>query len=289
MKIDKFESLQDFEGIVSNMDDYARKPLFAEDEVGRYTSKRVHGMCNTTKRHITMACGAEYPVFGHKDAYGLVVNELKNRKIQVHGRVETMGDRTYAHILFNDLKVIKDDKDGLEIGISFKNPMDRKTSFKGNGYTFRQWCSNGAGMKTLLPQLEINERHTTDMPHSIPAIMANFIDEALKQTNHLQVLVTKAMDTKVVFESREQFEATMNLEFEGIAEKHMKAVLSSLKSLEPTRWDMFNATTFYTSHTAVSPDIRDRIDDIAERFINVSKPLTPVTMVRRVAPVVPVR
>jgi hypothetical protein len=78
----------------------------------------------------------------------------------------------------------------------------------------------------------------------------------------------------------------MNLEFEGIAEKHMKGVISQLKSLEPTRWDMFNATTFYTSHTAVSMDIRDRIDDIAERFINVNKQITPVTMVRRVAPLV---
>lgn len=285
-KVDKFESLQDFEGIVANMDNYTRLPLFAEDSFGRFTSKRVHGMVNTTKRHVTMACGSEYPVFGHREAYGLVVGELKRRNIGVHGRMETVGDRTYATILFNDMKVIKDDKDGLELGISFKNPMDRKTSFKGNGYTYRQWCSNGAGMKTLLPQLEINERHTADMPQSLPAIMSAFIGEALKQTNHLQALVNRSMETKVVFESREQFEATMNLEFEGIAEKHMKGVISQLKSLEPTRWDMFNATTFYTSHTAVSMDIRDRIDDIAERFINVNKQITPVTMVRRVAPLV---
>jgi hypothetical protein len=142
-------------------------------------------------------------------------------------------------------------------------------------------------MKTLLPQLEINERHTSTMPHSIPSIMHNFIVEAMKQTNHLQVLVNRAMETKVVFESREQMEATMTLEFEGVAEKHMKSVLSNLKSLEPTRWDMFNATTFYTSHTAISMDIRDRIDDIAERFINVNKPVIPVTLLRRVAPVVP--
>jgi len=295
MQLHKFESLSDFAGVVDGMDDYARMPLFAEDAFGRITSKnivgsqskRINGMINTTKRHVTMAVGAEYPVFGHKQAYGLVINDLKARGInKVHGRVETEGDRTHVTLLFDDLKVIKDDKDGVELGISFKNPMDRKTSFKGSGYTWRQWCSNGAGMKTLLPQLEINERHTTTMLNSLPAIMARFIDEALNQTNHLQQLVTKSMTQKVVFESREQFEATMTLEFEGVAEKHMKGILSTLKSLEPTRWDMFNATTYYTSHSAVSLDIRDKIDDIAEKFIDVNRPINPVPMVRRVAPIV---
>lgn len=293
-KVDKFDSLQDFEGIVANMDDYARKPLFAEDEFGRFegrrpdgtVNQRVHGIVNLNKRSVTMACGKDYPVFGHRQAYGLVIDDLKSRGVQVHGRVETVGERTKTTILFNDLKVIKDDKDGVELGISFKNPMDRKTSFKGNGYTWRQFCSNGAGVKTLLPQLEINEQHTSTMLHRLPAVMHQFIEESLKQTNLLQTLVSKSMETKVVFESREQFEATMSLEFDGIAEKHMKAVMANLKSLEPTRWEMFNATTYYTSHSAVSMDVQDRIDDVAEKFLNVTRPINPVPIIRRVAPLV---
>lgn len=294
-KVDKFDSLQDFEGIVASMDDYARKPLFAEDEFGRFegrrpdgtVNQRVHGIVNLNKRSVTMACGKDYPVFGHRQAYGLVIDDLKSRGVQVHGRVETIGERTKTTILFNDLKVIKDDKDGVELGISFKNPMDRKTSFKGNGYTWRQFCSNGAGVKTLLPQLEINEQHTSTMLHRLPAVMHQFIEESLKQTNLLQTLVSKSMETKVVFESREQFEATMSLEFDGIAEKHMKAVMANLKTLEPTRWEMFNATTYYTSHSAVSMDVQDRIDDVAEKFLNVTRPINPVPIIRRVAPLIP--
>lgn len=286
-KVDKFESLRDFEGIVAGMDDYDRLPLFAEDEFGRFESKRVHGIVNLNKRSVTMACGKEYPVFGHQQAYGLVLDDLKARGVNVHGRVETIGERTKTTILFNDLKVIKDDKDGVELGISFKNPMDRKTSFKGNGYTWRQFCSNGAGVKTLLPQLEINEQHTSTMLHRLPAVMHQFIEESLKQTNMLQTLVNKSMETKVVFESREQFEATMSLEFDGIAEKHMKAVMANLKTLEPTRWEMFNATTYYTSHSAVSMDIQERIDDVAEKFLNVTRPINPVPILRRVAPLIP--
>jgi hypothetical protein len=287
LKVDKFESLQDLEGIVANMDDYGRFPLYAEDENGRFKSERVHGIVNLNKRHVTMPCGKEYPVFGHRQAYGLVINDLKERNLQVHGRIESIGDRTKMTVLFNELKVIKDDKDGVELGIYFKNPMDRKTTFKGNGYTWRQWCSNGAGVKTLLPQLEINEQHTSTMLHRLPAVMRQFIDESLRQTNFLQQLVTKSMDTKVVFESREQMEATMFVEFGTVADKHVKNILATIKSLEPTRWDMFNATTYYTSHSSVSMDVQDKIDDIAEKFLNVTRPINPVPMIRKVAPIVP--
>lgn len=287
-RVDRFESLQDLEGMVANMDRYGRLPLFAEDEFGRFKSERVHGIVNLRDRHVCMPCGKEYPVFGPQEAYGLVVNDLKARGINnIHGRVETSGDRTWLTVLFNDLKVIKDDKDGVELGISFKNPMDRKTSFKGHGYTWRQWCSNGAGVKTLLPQLEINESHTSNMAHRLPAIMAQFISESLKQTNILQTLVNKSMETKVVFESREQLEATMFIEFGSVADKHTKNVLANIKTLEPTRWELFNATTYYTSHSAVSVDVMDRIDDVAEKFLNVTRPITPVPMARRVAPIVP--
>jgi hypothetical protein len=289
MKVDKFESLSDLDGIIANMDTYNRLPLFAEDDFGRFgrfESQRVHGIVNTSRRHVTMSCGPEYPVFGHREAYGLVVNELKGRHVTVHGRVETDGDRSFLTILFNDMKVVKDDRDGVELGISFSNPMDRKTSFKGNGYTWRQWCSNGAGMKSLLPRLEINERHTSTMLNSLPAVMRAFIGEAMNQTTMFQGLVTRAMEQKVVFETHEQAEATIALEFEGVAEKHMKGVLDNLKSLQPTRWEMFNATTYYSSHAAISMDVRDRIDTIAEKFINVNRTIAPVRIVQRVAPIV---
>jgi Domain of unknown function (DUF932) len=283
MEVHKFESLKDFEGVVDSLDTYQRMPLYAKDELGQeISSKRVYGMVNMAKRRVTMAVGPEYPVFGHKEAYGLVISDLKAKRIdRIHGKVEVQGDRTYATVLFDDLKVVNDGKDGVELGISFNNPMDRKTSFKGSGYTWRQICSNGAGVKTLLPNLEISERHTTYMLHSLPAIMDRFVEESLKQTNHLQQLVDTAMKERIKFESREQLEATVGLEFEGVSEKHMKAVLVGLPGLEPTRWDMFNATTYYTSHTAISLDIRERIDTIAERFINTDIAIKPVPIVRR--------
>lgn len=280
MRVDKFDTLSDFKGIIANMDDYAKHPLFAEDDQGRMASKKVYGIVNMSKRHVCMPVGPQYPVFGHRQAYGLVEEALTERKVEIHGKMETLGDRSYCNILFTDLKCVKDDKDGMDVGISFENPMDRKTCFKGAGYTFRQWCSNGAVAKTLLPVMEINESHTTNMLHRVPSIIGNFIADSLAQTNVMQVIVQKAMETQVHFESRESLEATMTVAFDGVAERHMKGVLGNVKSLNPTRFDLFNATTYYTSHAPVSPDIRSKIDAISERFVNVSIPLHPIPVLR---------
>lgn len=282
MKVEKFSSLKDLEGIVDSMDTYRRMPLYAEDEFGKYETKHVYGIVNTTTRKVVMPCGPEYPVFGHHEAYGLVINELKEKKIDVHGRMEIDGDRSYCQVLFNDVKVIKDDRDGIELGISFKNPMDRKTSFKGNGYTWRQFCSNGAGMKTLLPQLEVNERHVATMLDSLPAVMRQFVEEATKQTTYMQTFVDQSMKSVVKFETREQLEATMELELEGVAEKHARNIIRELRNLQPTRWELFNAVTFYSSHSAISVDVRERLDTVAERLINMRRNITPVQIIKRV-------
>lgn len=278
-KVQRFENVSDFEGIIANMDDYAKFPLFAKDSEGEMSSKRVYGICNMNKRHLCMPVSEGYPVFGHRQAYGLVAQALKERKVDCHGSVETMGDRAYVKILLNEVKSVGDNG-GMEIGCSFQNPMDRKTCFRGQGYTFRQICSNGAISKSLLPVMEINESHTTGMLHRVPNIIATFIDDTLKQTNYMQVVIAKAMETNVKFESRESLEATMRVAFDGIADRHIKGVLDGVKTLNPTRFDLFNATTYYTSHSPVSPDIRERIDAISEKFVNVQVPLYPVPVLK---------
>jgi hypothetical protein len=224
-----------------------------------------------------MPVGKDYPVFGHRESLGYVYKELETRKCEVHGRVETVDDRTYTRILFKGLEV-SDAKDSkVELGMSFENPMDRKTKFKGYGYTFRQTCSNGAGMKVMLPNMEINESHTIDMAERVPPIIHDFVGRSLQNTNFLQVVVTRAMESKVVFESREQLMNTMLGQFSNISERHVKNIANGIDTLSPTRWDLFNASNFYTSHRAISPDVRADIDAVAESFLNVARPINVVT------------
>jgi hypothetical protein len=286
-KIEKFESLTEFGAILSTMDDYRTIPIFTEYNGSIIRNERIKAMTNISKNRITMTTGKDYPVFGHRESLGYVYKELEARKCDVHGRVETVDDRTYTRILFKGLEVTDAKDSKVELGVSFENPMDRKTKFRGCGYTWRQTCSNGAGMKNMLPNMEINESHTVDMMQRVPPVIHDFITNVLASSNYLQTLVTKAMATKVVFDTREQMLNTMLGQFATVAERHVKNITAGIDTLEPTRWEMFNASNFYTSHHAISQDVVSQIDLVAESFLNVTRPINLVNA--RVVVPMPVR
>jgi hypothetical protein len=284
-QVAKFDNIAEFAGLVDGQDDYRLLPVFAEYADRKIGGGRVFGMVNIDKNRVTMACGKRYPVFGHKEALGYVVHELAERKCDVHGSITTVGDTTWTKILFKGIDVTDAKDSKVELGVEFVNPMDRKTRFKGYGYTFRQTCSNGNGIKTLLPNMEINESHTVDMDIRVPPLIHDFIGRSLQQTNHLQKLVTDAMAVKVVFESRQQMTQTLSYLYTNVSDRHVKVIAASLDTLEPTRWDLFNASNFYTSHHPITPNVREDIDVIAESFLNTNRPITPVIVRQQVAPV----
>lgn len=276
-KRDSFKNLSEFGSIIENLDEYASLPVTTHVAGIEVSSEKVRAMVNTTHGRITMTVGEKYPVFGHKDALGYVEKELIARNCGVHGFVDTFGDRTYTRILFDGV-VVNDDDSKVELGISFENPMDRKTRFKGYGYTWRQICSNGAGIKKMLPIMEINERHTTDMAIRVPPMIHDFIGDSLAQSNHMQVLIDSSMKVRVSFESPEQKYETLKNHFDTISERHIKRIADHLDTLTPTRWDMFNAANYVTSHYSVAPDVRSEIDRKAELFIDTRIPIIPVKL-----------
>jgi len=275
---DSFKNLSEFGSIIENLDDYRSLPISTRVGDREVLSEKIHGMVNITAspNRITMSVGERYPVFGHRESLGYVIKELKARSCDVHGFVDTVGDRTFTRILFDGL-IVKDKESNVELGVSFENPMDRKTRFKGYGYTFRLTCANGAGIKTMLPMMEINERHTSDMCIRVPVMIHDFIGQSLEQTNHMQNLIDSSMKVTVAFESPEQIFETLKVHFNGISDRHVKHIVENLEGeMTPTRWDLFNASNFVTSHYGIKPDVRSEIDRRAELFINPAIPFHPV-------------
>jgi len=274
-KRDAFKNLSEFGAIIENLDDYKSLPIRTNVMGVDVSTEDIHGMVNVTHNRITMTVGKRYPVFGHREALGYVEKELRNRDCKVHGFIDTVGDRTFSRILFDGL-LCKDAESNVELGISFENPMDRKTRFKGYGYTFRQTCSNGAGIKKMLPIMEINERHTSDMAIRVPPMIHDFVGQSLEQTNHMQGIIDNSMNVHIHFNDEEQKYETLKVHFDGVVERHIKRIAEHVDSLNPSRWDLFNASNFVTSHYSVAPDVRSEIDRKAELFINPTFIINPV-------------
>ena len=273
--INRFQNIEEFKNLVESQDDYRLLPITTEYAGRDIHSARVFGMTNITRNRVTMACGPKYPVFGHREALGYVATDIERQGVGIHGGITTLGDITWTHILFDGITAKDDEGKNVEMGVEFVNPMDKKTKFKGHAYTWRQTCSNGAGHKRLFPGLEINESHTVNMSIVVPPIIHDFIDQSLKQTDHMQKMIDGSMKEKVSFNSRAQVVATLSGIFGGITDRHIRGIAANVESLDPTRWDLFNATNGYTSHHAISPVVRELIDERAETFIDMTQRIVP--------------
>jgi len=145
-------------------------------------------------------------------------------------------------------------------------------------------CANGAKATSILPQFVIHEWHTQDMTERVPPLIEKFANGILSKAGYLQTAIDEAIASKVKFESQESLEATMTVVYDGISDRHVKRIVEQIKTLEPSRWDMYNASSYYTSHNEkLSPDIRNNIDDISSKFLNMTQVITPVQPVLQVA------
>jgi len=273
-----FANVSELEGILSSLDDYEVLPAviyhekFPEGKTGK-----IGIMTNTTKGRQCMATSMEYPVFDHRTAFGFAAASVRKRGADIHGKVETWQDRAYLTGMFDEIKLTDGNDSVVELGFHLENAMDRKIAFKGDGYTVRLMCSNGAKATSILPQFVLHEWHTIDMEQRVPPVIEAFANGLLAKAGFLQTAINEAIASKIVFETQESLAATMIVAYEGISPRHISKITDQIKSLEPSRWDLFNAASYYTSHNEkLSPDIRNNIDDISAKFLNQSNVLTPV-------------
>lgn len=275
-----FANVGELEGILSGMDDYEVLPgvvyheKFPEGLVGK-----IGIMTNTTKKRQCMSTSMEYPVFDHKTAFGFAAAAVRKRGAGIHGHIETWADRAYLTGLFDEVKLTDGNDSFIEMGFHLTNAMDRKIAFSGDGYTMRLTCANGAMAKEILPGFVIHEWHTIDMEQRVPPVIEAFAYGLLARAGYLQRVINDAIAAKVIFETQESLEATMLMKYEGISDRHIKQIVEQIKTLEPSRWDIYNAASFYTSHnTKLSPDIRNKIDEASSKFLNMTQVIEPVKL-----------
>jgi hypothetical protein len=286
--VQTFANIGELDSILEGMDSYEVLPavVYHENFLAGLDGK-VGIMTNVTKKRHCMATSLEYPVFDHRTAFGFAADAIRRREgAGIHGKVETWQDRAYLTAMFDEIKLVDNsNKDNIiELGFHLENAMDRKISFKGDGYTVRLTCANGAKATGILPQFVIHEWHTVDMTERVPPLIEKFANGLLEKAGFLQLAINEAITSKVKFESQESLEATMTVVYDGISDRHVKRIVEQIKTLEPSRWDMYNASSFYTSHNEkLSPDIRNNIDDISSKFLNMTQVITPVQPVLQVA------
>jgi hypothetical protein len=235
------------------------------------TVKGSKGVWNTNTGSFAAVVSDGYSLMQHGDVFGVVLNQIGNLDKNSLFAVENDGNIARLEVLFPDIIIPDDSKEGIQLGMRFVNSFDKSTGANGEFFGFRQTCSNGMYLERIFGKVSFGMRHVgnKDLIDEWGVVVTDFV-ESILQTAHstLQPIIEEAISSEVDFGTEDIRFATIkeivgtNKATEAIAEK---------VPLQTTRWDIYNAMTDVATHLDVTHSTRDHIERRAEKHVLIPK------------------
>lgn len=244
------------------------------------TDPKRRDIINLTSGERAAVVSSIYHEYQHKDVITEVSKSFQKAQIEGHGTVYDMGDRIMTAIFFDNVQMIKDpssDK-GIKIGAMFRNSYNKQNSVTGAGYFMRIACLNQMYFGNMIQELKFSERHTGSIVDALPASIAQFTDNLLMRSKFVGEAATIAAGVKVPFSTRDQRLQTMIalLDHNKVGEM----VEAKLETLEPTKWDIYNAITAVTTHERMADGVRERMQKLSEKVLAPNYTIIPAILVK---------
>ena len=268
--------------IADSLDMCRREESWYKDaKTGQFVSdKKRRDIVNLNSGERAAVVSNIYHEYQHQDVIEQVAASLQSAKIDGHGAVYDMGDRIMCAIYFDNVTALKDPRSeqGIKIGAMFRNSYNKQNSVTGAGYFMRMECLNQMYLGNLIGELKFSERHTGSIIEALPNSIARFTDNLLMRTQLVADSITIANGVKVPFNTREQRLQTMIAMVDH--NKVGEMIEAKLTTLEPTKWDIYNAITAVTTHERMADGVRERMQKISERVLAPSYRIMPAILVR---------
>jgi hypothetical protein len=221
-----------------------------------------------------------YHEYQHADVVHKVVDSLTKAQLVAHGHIYDNGDTIKIQLLFDNISFIKDPAGkgkGIQPGAIFRNSYNKQNSVTGSGYFMRVICTNGMVMRQLIPELKFSERHTLSIVEKLPSAIESFTTGLLSRSKLIETTIKIASEVKVPFSNREQRLQTIVALVDH--NKVGEMIEKNLTSLEPTKWDIYNAITQVLSHERVGETVKEKIEKVSEKILSPSYTVIPAVMV----------
>lgn len=277
-----FNDIKELGSIADNLDMCRRTDsiyrTIGTDEIKNDPKRR--DIINLTTNERSAVVSSVYHEYQHKDVITEVSQSFQKAKIEGHGTVYDMGDRIMTAIFFDNVQYIKDpnsDK-GIQIGAMFRNSYNKQNSVTGVGYFMRIKCLNQMYLANMIDELKFSERHTGSIIDALPASIARFTDNLLMRSKFVGEAAAIANSVTVTFANRDQRLQTMiaMLDHNKVGEM----VEAKLETLEPTKWDIYNAITAVTTHERMADGVRERMQKLSEKVLNPNYTVIPAILVK---------
>lgn len=214
---------------------------------------------NMEQKQQVKTVSKDYTLVQHKpiiDAYTSVLNKYN---ISIFGTVQNYGNRIYVETAFGDRDVI----DGVKLGVRLVNSYDKYTGFRLEAFGYRTACSNGMFLGQVLKQeVSINRMHIGEI--DVKSTVVEFLQTLFDSDKQLKQYISEAM--------KDSIEWNIALEvLKQLGKKHSEKIAFALTNLRDdlniTRWDLYNAITWYSTHQLVSDYAQDKAQKVAQKVL----------------------
>lgn len=280
-----FISLEEARDLTVGMDPAVKKPVLIGEypiEIGDparaegVLTEKFQGVWNTATDELANIVSPHYAILQHTNFFGKVIEGLELADVgAVTGEFIRLpgGNQYRMGISFHDIEIREPTKYGGAInpGALFSNSYDKSSSARGYGYFYRNVCANGMILQHLIPGADFARNHVAVNELALLDRMAHQVWEFVYAIASSEEMVANAIslsaERELDFESRENILPTLQ-EMTG-AVKHADGIFEILdiKDTTTTYWDLYNAFTDYASHSGVSINVQDRLQNTAERQI----------------------
>jgi uncharacterized coiled-coil protein SlyX len=134
----------------------------------------------------------------------------------------------------------------------------------------------------MVRELRFSERHTGSIVNELPHSIQEFTDNLLMMTKFIAKAIDTSATINVKFETRDQRLQTMQslVEHAKIGEK----VNDQLQTLNPTKWEIYNALTAVASHETMGETARTKLERLSEKVLAPNYKVIPSVLVEAPVP-----
>ena len=222
------------------------------------------GVINLRSGSLASVVGEQYSVLQHGDALGVTINVIQGLGMKAKYKVENDGNVARMEVLFPEITIKDDSKQGILLGVRMMNSYDKSTSFRGEFFGYRQVCSNGMYSAKILGEVNISARHVGENFTGLERVVLQFVQHVLNSPQVVEDRIKEAIASILEFSDKQEIYDTVFTVYPnmGAAEK-----IAAEIPLKANRWQVYNAFTRYLSHEDVTHRNRDNVARVAEKVL----------------------
>lgn len=280
------ENLKEVQNVTNNLDKSKLVPLQINDGGVIKNVTKFNGVYNISKGDFCTIVSPNYNLIQHKQYIDNFAQALDRLNIKYKMIIKQQGNKVFADIEFTEKKhKFKELNEEFMIGLRLVNSYNKTTGLGILARYKRLACMNG--MIVTRDENVFTVKHNSKLLNELESFIEKRINLIISNSEELKNWVSNSMKDSIEWTTvckilekiilqrnhREEILKQLNISMIEVKEKNtkkvkIKYVLDNKEKKKLTRWDIYNAVTYYLSHgEQITPHIEECYQKHAEKIL----------------------